>query len=141
MEGTLAKTVQSLESRRAALAGELAKIDARLTAIRHAVHTSEDKSAAPATRKTSRATARRQSKRTRRSWFERDEAVSLIRRAAKSPISQADLMRQVARLKGYAGKLSKDDEKRMQGAVYIAIAQALRAKALRRTAGGQVVAA
>ena len=144
MQVSLAKTVESLEARRAVLADELAELDARLRAVAEAVQHPDDtktlepeftKAPAPA------APSVRRSKRARRSWFAREEAVGLLRKVAKSPKAPADLVREVGRIKGYSGELSTDDEKRFQGAAYMAISQAVKTKALRRTPKGQLVAA
>lgn len=144
MQVSLAKTVESLEARRAALAGELADIDAKLRAVAQAVRQADTRAPEPEFTKAPLPRAlssERRSKRVRRSWFARDEALGLLRKVAKSPMAPADVVREVGKIKGYSGKLSADDEKRFQGAAYMAIAQALKTKALRRAPKGQVVAA
>jgi len=143
MQVSLAKTVETLEARRAVLAGELAAIDARLQAIAQAV---KGEARAPVTAegarpRAARGASDRRSKRARRSWFARDEAVGLLRKVAKSPKAPAAIVNELGRLKGYSGRLSPEDERRFQGAAYMAIAQALKNKALRRGPKGQVVAA
>jgi hypothetical protein len=44
----------------------------------------------------------------KRAWFEPGEAVALIRRTAKKPMHQRDLVQALAEAKGDAGKLSGD---------------------------------
>jgi hypothetical protein len=142
MQVSLAKTVETLEARRAVLAGELAAIDARLQAIAHAVQgEARAATAAVAQPRAARGASDRRSKRARRSWFALDEAVGLLRKVAKSPKAPAVIVNELGRLKGYNGRLSPEDERRFQGAAYMAIAQALKNKALRRNPKGQVVAA
>jgi hypothetical protein len=143
MQVSLAKTIESLEARRAVLAGELAEIDARLRAVAEAVQQADTETPEPVSTKApaSPAPSVRRPKRVRRSWFARDEAVGLLRKVARSPKAPADLVREVGKIKGYSGKLSADDEKRFQGAAYMAITQALKTKALRRAPKGQIVAA
>jgi hypothetical protein len=74
-------------------------------------------------------------------WFEKDELPKLLRKAAKSPKSVADVVRELAQLKGYVGRLSDDDMRRFQGAAFMAVAQAVKTKVLKRRATGEVVAA
>lgn len=146
---SLARTVEHLESRRSALTQELATIDAQLRAIAQALRAHEaptglngraSKPVATAPSKSS-PTRRAGAKKPRRSWFARDEAGKLLRRAARTPKAAADLVREVADTKGFAGTLSADDLRRFQGATYMAIAQALKSKALKRRSDGTLVAA
>jgi hypothetical protein len=121
----------------------LAAIDARLHAIAQAVQggTRPPAIAEVVQQRSARGASDRRSKRARRSWFARDEAVGLLRKVAKSPKAPAAIVTELGKLKGYSGRLSPEDERRFQGAAYMAIAQALKNKALRRGPKGQVVAA
>jgi hypothetical protein len=143
VQGSLAKSVRSLETRRSALLKELTQIDDRLSAISEAASLAKGKGATASSRSTQRTdgVVRRAGRRGRRSWFERSEASRLLRQAAKSPMEQAALVRALAMKKGYADKLSDADLKRFHGAAYMAISKALKDKVLRRAAGGKVVAA
>jgi len=143
MHVSLAKTVETLEARRAVLAGELAAIDARLHAIAQAVQGESGLTAAAevVAQRATRGASDRRSKRARRSWFARAEAVGLLRKVARSPKAPAAIVTELGKIKGYSGKLSPEDERRFQGAAYMAIAQALKNKALRRGPNGQIVAA
>ena len=140
---SLTKTISSLEMRRAELVRELDEIDQRLSAVAtllerggvaRAVSTAATRSK-PARRKASAG------KRERRSWFARDEAGKLLRRAARSAKPAADLVRAVADLKGYSATLSADDMRRFQGAAFMAINQAIRNGLLRRRKDGALKAA
>ena len=77
----------------------------------------------------------------RRSWFEGGEAATLLRKLATKPMAQADLMRAVAAAKGYNKGLSAADSKRVQSAVYQAIANAVAGKKLIAGKDGTVRAA
>jgi hypothetical protein len=143
---SLAKTISSLEAHRDSLVSELGTIDARLTAISKVLGTPTP---AIQTRRPnanngaadSAGSKAPSTKRPRRSWFARDEAAKLLRRAAKKPRPAADLVREVAALKGYAGHLSTDDMRRFQGAAFMAIEQAVKNGALKRRTSGELLAA
>jgi hypothetical protein len=66
----------------------------------------------------------------RRSWFVRGEAPKLMKRLAKKPMAQADLVRALSAAKGYDKGLSSGDKKRFQSAAYQAIANAVAGKKL-----------
>jgi len=66
----------------------------------------------------------------RRSWYERGEAIELMKKLATKPIAQADLVRAMAAKKPKYKTLSTADQKRFQSATYQAIANAIGAKKL-----------
>jgi hypothetical protein len=140
---SLTKTISSLETRRAELVRELSGIDEQLTAVAAVLKQgSTAKVASTAETKSKRAAVRAGGRKmARRSWFARDEAGKLLRRAAKSATSAADLVREVAELKGYSKTLSTDDMRRFQGAAFMAINQAVRNGLLRRRKDGALQAA
>ena len=140
---SLAKTISTLEARREDLARELGQIDERLAAVATLLgDKSADKTQSnPRNRVEPSRGKHRATKRTRRSWFARDEAVKLLRKAAKSAKPAADLVREVAALKGYTDKLSGDDMRRFQGAAFMAINHAVKAGALKRHKDGGYQAA
>ena len=74
----------------------------------------------------------------RRSWFERGEAVKLIRRIARRPMRPAQVVSAAMDAKGYSASLSGDDKKRAQSALYQAVIAAVKAGALTRRADGAV---
>lgn len=129
---SVAKTVRALEVRRATLLKELDALDIKLRAIAKAVQVPDDRSAGA---RRARGGAKRAQ---RRSWFARDEAASLLRKVAKAPKFPAEIVRALQREKGL-DTLPADDAKRFQGAAYMAIAQALKTKSLKRAAQGRVV--
>jgi len=80
-------------------------------------------------------------KASKRSWFEKNEIAKLLRRAAKAPTPVANVVRDLAKMKGYSRSLSDDDLRRFQGAAFMAVAQGVKSKVLRKRADGTVVAA
>ena len=143
---SLAKTISSLEAKRDSLARELGTIDARLAAISKLLGTSTPAIQAGRTNAhngaaESAGSKRPSAKRIRRSWFARDEAAKLLRKAAKKPKPAADLVRELAALKGYAGQLSTDDMRRFHGAAFMAIEQAVKTGILKRRSNGELLAA
>jgi hypothetical protein len=130
---SLARTITELERERARLRSELDAVDAALDAVGRALNGSTNGHRPPKGRSAGRAAgAARAGKASRRSWFERDEAGSLLKRAARRPTAPADLVRELAKLKGYEGRLAKNEMRRFQGAAFMAISQALKTGALKR---------
>lgn len=145
---SLSETVATLEARKSNLSRELATIEARLQAISKALEgqlamransvAAEIKVAAI---RPGPARGRRGKTATKRVWFEKNEIGKLLRRAAKEPTPVADVVRDLAKMKGYAGSLSTDDMRRFQGAAFMAVAQGVKSKVLKRRHDGTVVAA
>ncbi len=76
----------------------------------------------------------------RRKWFERGEMIKLSRKMLAQPMSQADLVRGLASVKGYDKRLPSAEKARFKSAAYQAIAASLNAKQLFRNKAGQVFA-
>jgi len=74
----------------------------------------------------------------RQSWFDRGEAVRLIRHAAQRPMRPAQVVHAVMDTKGYASTLTGDDRKRAQSAIHQAVISAVKAGALTRDQAGAV---
>lgn len=129
---SVAGTVKALEVRRAALVKELHALDTKLQAVTKAIQAADGPVA-----RTPKARGRAKPAQ-RRSWFARDEAARLLRKVAKTPKFPAEVVRALQREKGL-DKLSADDAKRFQGAAYMAIAQALKTRTLKRAPQGRVV--
>jgi hypothetical protein len=141
---SLAKTISSLEARREDLARELGQIDERLAAVTTLLEGKRAGKTDSNSHNGSRSSSGGKGhalRRTRRSWFARDEAAKLLRRAAKTAKPAADLVREVAALKGYTDKLSPDDMRRFQGAAFMAINHAVKAGTLKRRKDGVYQAA
>lgn len=144
---SLSETVATLEARKSNLSRELATIEARLEAISKALagqHARKGNSSSVEARgKVDRSGANhaRGKPTSKRVWFEKNEIGKLLRKAARTPTPVADVVRDLAKMKGYAGKLSTDDMRRFQGAAFMAVAQGVKSKVLKRRADGSVVAA
>jgi len=138
---SLAKTLSNLEVRRETVARELARIDERLAAIATLLNGKSAEATQPKPNHSFSSTVTKRRETTRRSWFERDEATQLLRKAAKTVKPASELVRRVAALKGYTDKLSVDEMRRFQGAAYMAINHAVKVGALKRQKGGGYQAA
>jgi chromosome segregation ATPase len=143
---SLSETVATLEARRSTLTQELATLDARLQAISKALQSQMAMHAKAETElriRGTRATATRSQRgktAVKRVWFEKNEIGKLLRKAARAPTPVADVVRELAKMKGYAGSLSTDDMRRFQGAAFMAVAQGVKSKVLKRRSDGTVVA-
>jgi hypothetical protein len=140
---TLAQTIISLETRREQVARELARINQRLAAIASVLEKPmADQTGSERRRSKKRDAVKLRTTTTkRRSWFARREAVTLLRKAARSAKPAAQLVRDLAALKGYRETLSPNDMRRFEGATFMAIAQAIKAGALKRRRDGTLQAA
>jgi len=145
---SLSETVATLEARKSNLSRELATVEARLEAISKALvgqrakkGNSTHAEAMGSDHRPSRARVNRAKATTKRVWFEKNEIGKLLRKAARTPTPVADVVRDLAKMKGYVGSLSTDDMRRFQGAAFMAVAQGGKSKVLRRRADGTVVAA
>src|SRR5882672_5215858 len=146
---SLSETVATLEARKYHLMHELATIETRLQAISKALAgQSAMRNGAgapePKTRATNAGFGRGRGNKaatSKRVWFEKNEIGKLLRRAAKTPTPVADVVRDLAKMKGYVGTLSSDEMRRFQGAAFMAVAQGVKSKVLKRRADGTVVAA
>jgi hypothetical protein len=74
----------------------------------------------------------------RQSWFDRGEAVKLIRRVARRSMRPAQVVHAVMDAKGYAASLTGDDKRRAQSAIHQAVISAVKAGALTRDNAGTV---
>ena len=139
---SLSETVATLEARKSTLSRELATVEARLGAISKALKSQRATSAsAEEDRPAAVPRGAGRTKANKRSWFEKNEVATLLRRAAKAPTPVADVVRDLAKMKGYSRSLSNDDMRRFQGAAFMAVAQGVKSTVLRKRADGTVVAA
>lgn len=145
---SLSATVASLEARKSSLTRELASVEARLQAISKALANQAAGSAAsaateanPRHNRSSSGRSRAGKTLTKRVWFEKNEIGKLLRKAARTPTPVAEVVRDLGKMKGYVGKLSNEDMRRFQGAAFMAVAQGVKSKVLKRRSDGTVVAA
>jgi len=130
MTSHFARSVLQFEERRAEILRELASINDRLTAVAKILDALVR----------SRNGHVEQKSISKRSWFARNEARALLRDLARRPKDQAQLVRELAKRKKYEGQLTPQEWKRFEGAVFMAIAHAIRSGHLKRRRDGSVVA-
>jgi hypothetical protein len=148
----LSTAVRALEDRRAALTSELDQVNAQLRSIGQALGTAgstkavvakaviakRSPSPAPAAKPAAKAAPGKQAP-TRR-WFEPGEAVTLMQRMATKPMRPSDIIKGLASMKGYAGKLNKQAQERFTWAATSALKAAIQAKRLLRNKDGSITA-
>jgi len=74
----------------------------------------------------------------RQSWFDRGEAVKIIRRVARKSMRPGQVVHAVMEAKGYAASLATQDKKRAEAAIHQAVISAVKAGVLTRAADGAV---
>ncbi|HEU0203976.1 MAG TPA: hypothetical protein VFR86_26505 [Burkholderiaceae bacterium] len=155
----LERQYAALEQQRASLQKQMEQVATRLTKIKatfdatgpkgangSAVQKSKTQAAKPAKKVAAKKAANKKPAASgkpakaaaKRTWFQPGEAVALIRKTLKKPMTQGEVVQSLAEAKGYAGKLSRDEYKSFQGASYMAIAQAAKARTLTKAADGTV---
>ncbi|MBV8209005.1 MAG: hypothetical protein JO133_02980 [Burkholderiaceae bacterium] len=140
---SIVSAVSQLESRRKALELELATVNSRLKAIQQALGASTRVEAAGASKAASGThapvsqTGRRKGRKLRQ-WFASGEAVGLMKKIVHSPMTASDIVKQLARAKGYDKGLSAEQRKRFQGTAYMAVSNAVKAGKASKTKDGLV---
>jgi len=146
---SISSAVSELESRRKALEIELASVTSRLKAIQQALNVSADPASAPrapaGTANKSKgagikgtATAGRRRVRKLRQWFASGEAVGLMKKLVREPSTAAEIVKVLARAKGYDKSLEADQLKRFHGTAYMAVSNAVKAGAATKLKDGRV---
>jgi hypothetical protein len=147
---SIVSAVTELESRRRALELELASVNTKLKAIQQALDTSArvesngaGRIAATASAGSSRsevATRRPARKKVRklRQWFSSGEAVGLMKRIVRTPMTASDIVKALAHAKGYDKGLPPEQLKRFQGTAYMAVSNAIKAGNASRLKDGRV---
>ncbi len=148
MGSTIANAVSELESRRKALEIELASVNAKLKAIQQALAASARAESNGAGRASAAAAASgaesagkrpaRKKARKLRQWFASGEAVGLMKRIVRSPMTASDIVKALAHAKGYDKGLPPDELKRFQGTAYMAVSNAVKAGNAVRMKDGRV---
>ncbi len=146
---SIVSAVSELESRRKALELELASVNSRLKAIQQALGASapaEPNGAGRATRTaaastesevTTRRSARKKVRKLRQ-WFSSGEAVGLMKRIVRAPMTASDIVKALAHAKGYDKGLPPEQLKRFQGTAYMAVSNAIKAGNAVRMKDGRV---
>jgi hypothetical protein len=147
---SIVSAVSELESRRKTLELELASVTSRLKAIQQALGTSVRVSSDGAGRatgltasvapKTEVATKRPGRKKGRKlhQWFASGEAVGLMKRIVRTPMTASDIVKALTHAKGYDKGLAPEQLKRFQGTAYMAVSNAVKAGAATRLKDGRV---
>lgn len=145
---SIVSAVTELEARRKALELELEGVNSKLKAIQQALDvsvrgsngsggdaafemTSEAGTGAP------RPVARKKGRKLRQ-WFASGEALSLMRRIVKSPMTASEIVKALGHAKGYDKGLAPDQLKRFQGTAYMAVSNAVKAGNATRMKDGRV---
>jgi hypothetical protein len=147
---SIVTAVSELESRRKALEFELASVNSRLKAIQQALDASAraepngpdrgSKMVATVSSRSEATPARAGRKKARklRQWFASGEAIGLMKRIVRSPMTASDIVKALAHAKGYDKGLPPEQVKRFQGTAYMAVSNAIKAGNAVRMKDGRV---
>jgi hypothetical protein len=147
---SIVSAVTELESRRKALELELASVNTRLKAIQQALDASTradsngagrvsatTSAGSPRSEIATRRTARKKVRKLRQ-WFTSGEAVGLMKRIVRAPMTASDIVKALAHAKGYDKGLPPEQLKRFQGTAYMAVSNAIKAGNATRMKDGRV---
>jgi hypothetical protein len=145
---SIAGAVSQLEMRRKSLEVELASVTSRLKAIQHALEveqrTESASGAAPAALETlpkKTTNGERPAKRKTRKlhqWFASGEAVELMKRHVRAPATASEIVKRLAKLKGYDKSLAPEQLKRFHGTAYMAVSNAVKAGSASKQKDGRI---
>ena len=147
---SIVNAVSELESRRKSLELELASVNSKLKAIQHAlgatarVESSDGARAsealADAGHKADGAAKQPGRKKVRklRQWFASGEAVGLMKKIVRSPMTASEIVKALAHAKGYDKGLAPEQLKRFHGTAYMAVSNAVKAGTATRLKDGRV---
>jgi hypothetical protein len=145
---SIVSAVSELETRRKALELELASVNSKLKAVKQAldasVHVESNgagrapaSSAAPRSETAAKRPARKKGRKLRQ-WFTSGEALGLMKRIVRAPMTASDIVKALAHAKGYDKGLPPDQLKRFQGTAYMAVSNAVKAGNATRLKDGRV---
>jgi hypothetical protein len=146
---SIVSAVTELESRRKALELELANVNSKLKAIQHALEASArgesngagrgpESSAEPSRSEAAEKRSARKKGRKLRQWFTSGEAVGLMKRIVRTPMTASEIVKALAHAKGYDKGLPPEQLKRFQGTAYMAVSNAIKAGNATRMKDGRV---
>jgi hypothetical protein len=146
---SIVSAVTELESRRKALELELESVNSRLKAIQQALNASAraDSNGAGRAGSTPAVSARseisvkragRKKVRKLRQWFTSGEAIGLMKKIVRAPMTASDIVKALAHAKGYDKGLPPEQLKRFQGTAYMAVSNAVKAGNATRLKDGRV---
>jgi hypothetical protein len=143
---SIVSAVTELESRRKALELELATVNSRLKAIQQALQASSRPEtngagrvlqSAPAPAAGAKRAGRKKVRKLRQ-WFTSGEAVGLMKKIVRTPMTASDIVKALAHAKGYDKGLAPEQLKRFQGTAYMAVSNAVKAGNATRMKDGRV---
>ncbi len=141
---SIVSAVSELEARRRALELELASVNTKLKAIQQALEVSArgepngaGREAQPRSETAARRTGRKKVRKLRQ-WFTSGEAVGLMKRIVRTPMTASEIVKALAHAKGYDKALPPDQFKRFQGTAYMAVSNAVKAGNATRLKDGRV---
>jgi hypothetical protein len=143
---SIVSAVSELESRRKALELELARVNSRLKAIQQALDVSTRSEsngagrASPSVSEPATEAKRTGRKKVRklRQWFASGEAIGLMKKIVRAPMTASDIVKALAHAKGYDKGLPPEQLKRFQGTAYMAVSNAVKAGNATRLKDGRV---
>ena len=146
---SIVSAVTELESRRKALELELESVNSRLKAIQQALNASAraESNGAGRSGSTPAVSARseisvkragRKKVRKLRQWFTSGEAIGLMKKIVRAPMTASDIVKALAHAKGYDKGLAPEQLKRFQGTAYMAVSNAVKAGNATRMKDGRV---
>lgn len=144
---SMVNAVSELESRRKTLELELAGVNTRLKAIQQALDVSvraesdgagRSEPQAPAEAEAGAKRVARKKGRKLRQWFTSGEALGLMKRIVRTPMTASDIVKALGHAKGYDKGLAPDQLKRFQGTAYMAVSNAVKAGNAVRMKDGRV---
>jgi hypothetical protein len=140
---SIVSAVSELESRRKALELELASVNTKLKAIQQALdvsarHESNGAARSAAGSDTTSKRSGRKKARKLRQWFASGEAVGLMKKIVRTPMTASDIVKALGHAKGYDKGLPPEQLKRFQGTAYMAVSNAVKAGNATRLKDGRV---
>jgi len=142
---SIAGAVSQLEMRRKTLEAELASVTSKLKAIQHALAVEQQSESSPAAvaedgpKKTANGkTPGRRKTRKLNQWFSSGEALELMKRHVRAPITASDIVKVLARVKGYDKSLAPEQLKRFHGTAYMAVSNAVKAGTAAKLKDGRI---
>lgn len=147
---SIVSAVSELESRRRSLELELGNVNSKLKAIQQALATSARVepdgvgrvSGATSTASTGPEIIKRRAGRKKvrklRQWFTSGEAIGLMKRIVRTPMTASDIVKALTHAKGYDKGLPPEQLKRFQGTAYMAVSNAIKAGNATRLKDGRV---
>ena len=140
--------VSELESRRKSLELELASVNSKLKAVQQALDVTarvqsgdgDHPIVAAAGPKSASVAERPGRKKVRklRQWFASGEAVGLMKKIVRAPMTASEIVKALAHAKGYDKGLPPEQLKRFHGTAYMAVSNAIKAGTASRLKDGRV---